>query len=129
MARAQSNREWMVEFGRKLAFLRKKRRLTQSQLSSLLDVQPSVISRWEIGAAKPHFDFIVKLASALEVTFDELLGEGEDSRRATTFDIQNRRLKELAREVDRLGSQDQDAICHLMDSLIRKDRVKAALRE
>ena len=65
----------MADFGPKLATLRKARRLTQSQLAELLDVLPPVISRWENGVSKPQFDYVVKLASVLEVSFDDLLGD------------------------------------------------------
>lgn len=37
------------------------------------------------------------------------------------------RHKELCREVDRLDTQDQEVVCHVMDSLIRKERMKAIL--
>lgn len=114
----------MADFGPKLAALRKARRLTQSQLADLLDVLPPVISRWENGVSKPQFDYVVKLAGVLEVSFDDLLG---DHHGKPAFDIQNRRLQELCRQVDRLEAQDQDVICHVMDSLIRKEQIRAIM--
>jgi hypothetical protein len=44
-----------------------------------------------------------------------------------TFEIRNRRLKELCIQVDELDQADQDVICHVMDSLIRKERVRQAV--
>ena len=114
----------MADFGPKLATLRKARRLTQSQLAELLDVLPPVISRWENGVSKPQFDYVVKLASVLEVSFDDLLG---DQHGKPAFEIKNRRLQELCRQVDRLEAQDQDVICHVMDSLIRKEQIRAIM--
>lgn len=32
--------------------------------------------------------------------------------------------KELCRQVDELDQADQDVICHVMDSLIRKERIR-----
>ena len=123
--RALTFDELMADFGKKLAELRKTRRLTQSQLADLLDIQPPVISRWENGVSKPQFDYLVKLAEVLEVSFDELLGNGEASADVARFEIQNRRLKELCRMVDRLDPQEQEVVCHIMDSLIRKEQIKA----
>ncbi len=117
--------ELMADFGRRLAELRKMRSLTQSQLSELLDIQPPVVSRWENGVSKPQFDYVVKLAEVLEVSFDELLGDQDDDGQGPRFEIRNRRLQDLCRQVDHLNSQDQEVICHVMDSLIRKEQVKA----
>ena len=121
--------ELMADFGKKLAEIRKTRQLTQSQLADLLDVQAPVISRWENGVSKPQFDYVVKLAETLEVTFDELLGVGQAAPEASRFEIKNRRLKELCRQVDGLDPHDQDVICHVMDSLVRKERIKAIIGE
>lgn len=116
----------MVNFRQNLVDLRKERQLTQMQLAELLDVQPRIISRWETGDTKPQFDHIVRLAEVLEVTLDQLV-HGSEPTDPNGFDIRNKRLKELCRRVDELGSEDQDVICHLMDSVIRKEQVKAII--
>jgi transcriptional regulator with XRE-family HTH domain len=116
----------MADFGKNLAQLRQARKLTQLQLADLVDVQPRLISRWETGETKPQFDHVVRLAEVLEVSLDVLM-TGEKTAVMTAFDVGNKRLKELCRKVDRLPSEDQDVICHVMDSLIRKEQVKAVL--
>ena len=121
--------ELMENFGRRLVELRKGRRLTQSQLSDLLDVQPPVISRWENGVSKPQFDYVVKLAEVLEVTFDDLLGDTEADSANPKFEIRNRRLQDLCRQVDQLDLHDQEVVCHIMDSLVRKERVRAVMND
>lgn len=116
----------MADFGRNLARLRKKRMLTQLQLAGLVDVQPRLISRWETGETKPHFDHVVQLAEVLEVSLDVLM-RGKDAVVQAAFEIGNKQLKELCIKVDRLPPDDQDAICHLMDSLIRKEQIKQVM--
>lgn len=64
----------MVEFGAKLKKLRKEKNLTQKQLASLIGVQNSVISFYEVGERVPSPEIIVKLATALHVSSDYLLG-------------------------------------------------------
>ena len=64
----------MVEFGAKLKKLRKEKNLTQKQLASLIGVQNSVISFYEVGERIPSPEIIVKLATALHVSSDYLLG-------------------------------------------------------
>jgi transcriptional regulator with XRE-family HTH domain len=117
----------LADLGRYLREIRKQRRLTQQQLAELLDVQQRVISRWETGVAKPHLNHIVQLAKVLEVSLDRLVF-GEQARSpGSTFEIQNRRLKELCKQVDELDQADQDVICHVMDSLIRKERIRQVM--
>lgn len=64
----------MVEFGEKLRTLRKEKNLTQQQLAALIGVKNSVISFYEMGDRTPSPDVIKKLASALHVSADFLLG-------------------------------------------------------
>ncbi|VAX09948.1 hypothetical protein MNBD_GAMMA26-1908 [hydrothermal vent metagenome] len=113
----------MADFGKKLAELRKTRQLTQMELAEMLEVQPRLIGRWEQGKGKPQFDYIIKLADVLEVSLDQLL-LGANNQQSAQFDIQNRKLKELCRQVDQLKQEDQNVICHFLDMAIRQDRLK-----
>ena len=73
----------MVEFGNRLRQLRKDRNLTQQQLATLIGVKNSVISFYEVGERMPSPDALRKLALALHVTTDYLLG----IERGTTVDV------------------------------------------
>ena len=64
----------MVEFGSRLRKLRKERNLTQEQLASLIGVKNSVISFYEVGERLPSPDVLRKMALALHVSTDYLLG-------------------------------------------------------
>ena len=64
----------MVEFGEKLRHLRKEKNLTQKQLAALIGVKNSVISFYEVGDRFPSPEVIRKLAIALHVSADYLLG-------------------------------------------------------
>jgi transcriptional regulator with XRE-family HTH domain len=114
----------LADLAMNLREIRKERRLTQQQLAELLDVQQRVISRWETGVAKPRLNHIVQLARVLEVSLDRLVF-GEDMQSPVSpFEIQNRRLKELCKQVDELDQADQEVVCVVMDSLIRKERMR-----
>jgi transcriptional regulator with XRE-family HTH domain len=114
----------MAEFRENLVKLRRARQLTQHALAEMLAIQPRLVSRWETGEAKPQFDHMVRLAEVLEVSLDQLV-RGEETSTKLAFEIRNKRLQELARKVDSLGREDQDVVCHVMDSLIRKEHLKA----
>lgn len=116
--------QWsMTDFGKNLVELRKARQLTQLELADLLDVQPRLLGRWERGQGKPQFDYILKLAEVLEVSLDRLL-RGSDTSQQDTFDIRNKRLKELCKRVDQLKPEDQEVICHFLDMAVRQDKLQ-----
>lgn len=116
----------MADFGKNLAALRKERQLTQTELADILDIQPRLVGRWEQGQGKPNFDYIVKLADTLEVTIDQLL-RGITVSDQQTFEIKNRKLKELCKKVDQLKTEDQDVICHFLDMAVKQDHLKQVM--
>lgn len=117
----------MTDFGKNLAALRKSRQLTQSELADLLSVQPRLIGRWEQGKGKPQFDYILKLADVLEVSLDQLLRGSDMIQQVAQFDIQNKKLKELCKQVDQLKPGDQDVICRFLDMAVRQERLKEVM--
>lgn len=55
--------------------IRKRKGLTQEQLAQLSHIHRVSIARYETGKVKPNVDCLKRLAIALDVTTDELLGE------------------------------------------------------
>lgn len=63
----------MVHFGTNLKFIRKKRRINQAQLSTMLNVKPNTISNYETGVSSPDFKRLEILMRFFEVPVNELL--------------------------------------------------------
>ncbi len=57
----------------KIRELRKKRKLTQEDLSALTGLHKVLICNHETGLKKPSMDSLKKYADALKVTLDELI--------------------------------------------------------
>ena len=86
----------MVELGNRLRQLRKDRNLTQQQLAELIGVKNSVISFYEVGDRIPSPEVLRKLALALHVTADYLLGiERGTSLDVTGLDEQDRLVVQM----------------------------------
>lgn len=66
---------------------------------------------------------ILKLAATLEVSLDRLL-RGPESGEHYAFDIRNRKLKELCRQVDGLQTEDQEIICRFLGMAVRHNKLK-----
>ena len=61
--------------GEKLAALRKRKGITQERLSEILGVSRQSVSRWEMDAAFPETEKLIKLSKLLECSVDFLLNE------------------------------------------------------
>ncbi len=66
------------QFAQRLRAARELRELSQGRLANRADLQASAVSHFETGTRKPSFDNLRKLADALEVTTDYLLGRVPD---------------------------------------------------
>ena len=62
-----------MEFHEKLQELRKQKKLTQEELSEILFVSRTAISKWESGRGYPSIDSLKAIAEFFGVTIDELL--------------------------------------------------------
>ena len=73
-------------FPERLRGARELRELTQEALAARSGLQPSAISHFESGTRKPSFDNLRRLADALRVSTDYLLGRTKEISGAATSD-------------------------------------------
>ena len=64
----------IIEFGRRLRDIRKRRGLDQAALAETARVPVSSISHFERGRRKPNWDTLKRLADGLKVSIDYLFG-------------------------------------------------------
>ena len=76
------NRE-SEDFGQRLKTVREMRELSQAELAEKARLQPSAVSHFETGTRKPSFDNLRRLADALKVTTDYLLGRVDEPTAVT----------------------------------------------
>jgi transcriptional regulator with XRE-family HTH domain len=91
-----------------------------------MTIRPRVYSRWETGDVTPHFDTIVRLADTLGVSLDELAGRKDV---ASETAIRNPELNRLCRKVDQLPDEDQKALVIVLDSIVKRSRVRKVMAE
>ncbi|GAK11359.1 HTH-type transcriptional regulator Xre [Geomicrobium sp. JCM 19039] len=66
-------------YGNRLSSLRKKKGLSQQELTNLLKLNRSTYSRYETEATEPDYDTLLKLAKFHDVSVDYLLGNTEST--------------------------------------------------
>lgn len=66
-----------MKFNERLKKFREDKSLTQVQLSDLTGISARMIQKYEAGTARPRLDAAEKIAKALNITTDELLGNAD----------------------------------------------------
>jgi len=104
-------------FRKRLRAARDLRRWSQSELGSRAGLPPSSIAHFETGSRKPSFDTLRRLAGALEVTTDYLLGRVDDPGLAEAGDP-------LYRDIGKLTGEDRELAKDFLKMLAERSEAK-----
>jgi len=105
-------------FGQRLARLRKERGFTQVELADKTEMIQALVSDYETGKLRPYADVVVRLAIALDVSTDELLGVARPKKHSSGVEGNRRFLRRLPL-VDALPKRDQDALLRTIDAFLK----------
>ena len=99
--------------------LRKEKGWSQTDLAKESNVSREIIGKYERGEAVPSVDFAKRIADALGVSLDYLVGEGVNA----SFD-----KKTLTRlqEIESLQEKDREHVLALLDAFLRDVKTKKA---
>jgi len=104
------------EIGERLRSLREPRRITQVELAKMLGTHQASVSQIERGIRGLTLQQAVKLARALRVSPDKLLGVGKVDGGAPT--PRNEKLMRRIRRIELLSSEQQDAVVKILDGFL-----------
>lgn len=109
----------MDTFGKRMAALRKERKMTQDELAKLLSTSISVIGRYERDEMTPSIEVAKNISNHLNTTMGYLLGETD---KADLFKdpVMLQRLAEL----DKMESTEKSHILHVLDGFIKSVKLK-----
>lgn len=100
-----------MSFGERILAVRKKRQLSQEALAKMIGVHPPVIGRYERGEVKPSIETAVKIAAALDVSLDYLVGTSQMETDPSTL--------ERLQEITALPGEEQQQLFMVIDALLR----------
>lgn len=100
-------------FPERLRSARQTRELNQEALAKRANLQPSAISHFETGTRKPSFDNLRRLADALDVTTDYLLGRVDEMQDVAGAD-------RLHRHLDQMSSADREIAEEFLEMLAKR---------
>ena len=115
----------LPEFPDRLIRLRKAHRLSQTELARAAGVSQAVISLYERGTNEPAASIVARLAQALGVSTDELLGV-KPAKPVSEMDRETRKLWRRLQKLRTLSYRDQRAVVRYIESLVRMKATKAS---
>ena len=105
-------------FPERLKNAREKRNLTQNELGKMSNLPPSSIAHFETGSRKPSLANLRRLAIALEVTTDYLLGRVEN------FSFVESKTEEgdsIFRDIENLSAKDLEFAKQMLKALAERN--------
>ena len=108
-----------MDFGSKITLVRKQKKLSQSELGKLANVSGDIVGKYERNEMKPSIDTAHRLANALNVTLDYLVGDSD----MVLFD------KDITKRMEaiiNMESEDKKALFKILDAYIRDTNAKKA---
>lgn len=112
--------EILKAFGGRLKELRKRKKWTQKELATKIDVRFSQLNKYESGLHAPPPEKLVELAGVLDTTVDFLLTGNADE----AVPLHSPRLLDRFRALEGFEPDDQEAVIKLIDAMILKHRVE-----
>ena len=107
-------------FANRLQVLRKKRGWSQPTLGKKVGTSGAIIGRYERSEIAPSIAVARKLAEALDVTLDYLVGKNELAT------LQDQAMLERWQTLEALPSLDRERILFVLDSLMRDAKTRQA---
>jgi transcriptional regulator with XRE-family HTH domain len=103
-------------FGQRLARIRKAKGYTQVELAKRMEMIQVLVSDYECDKLRPHHEVIVRLAKALEISTDELLGVKPFKSADVKVSL---KLQRRMQKIDSLPPAKQKVILQTIDTYIK----------
>jgi len=101
-----------------MLLIRKKKGLSQAELGKMIGTSGDVVGRYERGDISPSVEVVSKIADALEVSVDYLLGK-------TAMELDKQALKRLE-DISKLSQDNKNFVLNLIDMALRDFKTKKA---
>jgi transcriptional regulator with XRE-family HTH domain len=109
-----------MKVGVRMAELRKKKELSQTDFAKTVGVSREMIGRYERDEVVPSIEVAKKIADALEVSLDYLAGEGMTAN----FDKQT--VKRIE-DIERLSHEEKNIVYRMIDMALVYSKTKKAV--
>jgi transcriptional regulator with XRE-family HTH domain len=106
-----------MTFGGRISMLRKQLKLSQDDLAKKIGTSAPIIGRYEREEIKPSIDVASKLADAIGVSLDYLLGKSDKM-------VLDKKNVQRLEDIEQLPNEDKVHILYTIDNLIKAAKFK-----
>lgn len=79
---------------KRLAYLRKRERMSQAEVAERLDVSRQAVSRWESGDSKPSIENLQSLCKLYHMSLDQMFATDDDITSSVALMVSNEEKKQ-----------------------------------
>ena len=108
-----------MDFGENVALARKRKNLSQSDLAKMVGTIAVTIGRYERGEIKPSIDIASKIADALDVSLDYLVG--------STDEVLEKSLVQKISDIQKLPEDKKTVVMTLIDTFLKQTKLQAIM--
>jgi transcriptional regulator with XRE-family HTH domain len=110
-----------MQLGDNILRIRKKKDLSQAELGKLTGTSGDVIGRYERGEMMPSIEAVTKIADALEVSIDFLVGK--------TNTLLDKNMMDRLQDIEQLPDDKKAYILNLIDICLRDFKTQQAYKK
>jgi transcriptional regulator with XRE-family HTH domain len=110
-----------LDFGPRLAELRKQAGFTQTAFAAEIGVSQRMMAYYESPAAHPPANLLARMAQALGVSVDALLGVETAKRRTKPTDT---RMQRRLQAIEKLPPEERRQVLQVLDAFIERGQLK-----
>lgn len=107
-----------MTLGEHITTLRKRKKLSQAELGKIVGTSGDIIGKYERDEVKPSIEVVIKIADALDVSIDFLVGK-------SSIELDTPTIKRL-QDMQKLNVEDKNHVFAMMDAFLRDAKTKKA---
>jgi transcriptional regulator with XRE-family HTH domain len=107
-----------VDFSNKMTQVRKDKNLSREQLGKLIGTSGAIIGRYERGDMKPSIEIAAKIAEALEVSSDYLVG-------SFNVIVKDKKMLYRIELLEKISEEDKSTILKVVDSYLKEAQLSS----
>ena len=109
----------MLNIGKKIAELRKQKKWSQGELAKAVQASRDIIGKYERGENSPSVEMAVKLADALDISVDYLLGKER-------FGKYDKEAVKRLQDIQNLDDNTRKTLFSIIDTFVRDAKARVA---
>lgn len=107
-----------MDFGNKIAQLRKDKKLSRDELGKSVGTSGAIIGRYERNEITPSVEVAAKIAEALEVSLDYLVG-------SSSVIVKDKKMLYRLELLEKISQEDKNTILKVVDSYLKEAQLNS----